>query len=184
MLLAAFAAAGFFLLAPAGRAGEWNQKLTITFSTPVQIPGQVLPAGSYIFERGVGNTSIDEELVRVYNKNHTHLYGIFLTIPDRRLARSNKPVLEFENVPPGSPAAIYAWFYPGDKTGHEFVYPKSQAFRLAQANNRPVASMPDELAGATSGANMNALKQARVRAETPSGKEVETVTVFGSSPSH
>jgi len=113
--------------------------------------------------------------VRVYNKSKDHLYGMFMTIPDHRLTRTNKPVLEFAERPVGSPEAIYAWFYPEDETGHEFVYPKSEAMRLAKANNRPVASMPDE----TNIASENDLKQAHVNAVMPSGQEVETNTVFG-----
>jgi len=156
-------------------AGQWNQQLTLTFNNPVEIPGHVLTPGTYVFELGVGNTSQDENVVRVYNKSKDHLYGMFLTIPDHRLTRTNKPVLEFAESPVGSPDAIYAWFYPDDKTGHEFVYPKSEAIRLARANNRPVASMPDQ----TNIASENDLKRAQVKAETPSGQEVEINTVFG-----
>ncbi|HTS48844.1 MAG TPA: hypothetical protein VMH05_12925 [Bryobacteraceae bacterium] len=135
----------------------------------------MLEPGTYVFELGLGNTSQYEHIVRVYNKSKDHLYGMFMTIPDHRLTRTNKPVLEFAERPVGSPEAIYAWFYPEDETGHEFVYPKSEAMRLAKANNRPVASMPDE----TNIASENDLKQAHVNAVMPSGQEVETNTVFG-----
>ncbi|HTW64367.1 MAG TPA: hypothetical protein VME17_07110 [Bryobacteraceae bacterium] len=179
MLLSVFAATGLFFFVQAGKAGEWNQELTLTFNHPVAIPGHVLEPGTYVFELGLGNTSQYENIVRVYNKGKDHLYGMFLTVPDDRLTRSNKPILEFSETPPGSPEAIYAWFYPQDKTGHEFVYPRSEALRLAKANNRPVASMPDN----TNIANEDALKQAHVDAVTPGGKEVETITVFG-TPAH
>ena len=161
------------------RADQWNQEVTLTFSNPVQIPGHVLEPGTYVFELGLGNTSQYENIVRVYNKSKDHLYGMFLTIPDYRLTRTNKVVLEFAERPVGSPEAIYAWFYPDHKTGHEFVYPESEARRLAEANNRPVASMPDS----TNVANEDALKQAHVNAVTPGGQEVETKTVFG-APAH
>ena len=49
----------------------------------------------------------------------------------------------------------------------------SPTMRLAKANNRAVASMPEGLADAT------AMKHAPVKAVTPTGDEVETVTVFG-----
>jgi len=173
MLLSMFGAASFLFCANIN-ADEWNQKLTLTFNNPVEIPGQVLPAGTYVFKVGVGDTSQDEDVVRVYDKAENHVYGVFLTIPDHRLTRSNKPVLEFEKGPAGSPEAIYAWFYPDDKTGHEFVYPKSQAMRLAKANDRPVAAMPDDAT-----ARADSMKGGHVTAVTPDGREVETVTVFG-----
>jgi hypothetical protein len=179
VLLSVFGATSLFCLANPARAGEWNQQVTLTFSNPVEIPGHVLEPGTYVFELGLGNTSQYEHIVRVYNKSKDHLYGMFMTIPDHRLTRTNKPVLEFAESPVGSPEAIYAWFYPEDKTGHEFVYPKSEAMRLAKANNRPVASMPDE----TNIASENDLKQAHVNAVTPGGQEVETITVFG-TPAH
>ena len=157
------------------QAGQWHQQLTLTFGNPVEIPGHVLEPGTYLFEVGIGDSSQYENIVRVYNQSHSHLYGMFLTIPDRRLTRTSKPVLEFAKPTPASPEAIYAWFYPNDKTGHEFVYPRSEAARLAQANNRPVASMPDT----TNIADESALKQAHVKAVTPAGQDVETITVFG-----
>jgi len=102
-----------------------------------------------------------------------------LTIPHHRLTRASKLIFEFAERSVGSPEAIYAWFYPNDKTGHEFVHPRSEAMRLAQVNNRPVASMPDN----TNRASENALKQAPVKVVTPGGQEVDTTTAFG-APSH
>ena len=38
----------------------------------------------------------------------------------------------------GTPAAIRTWWYPGERTGYEFIYPKEQARRLAMAASQPV----------------------------------------------
>jgi cobalamin biosynthesis Mg chelatase CobN len=38
----------------------------------------------------------------------------------------------------GTPAAIKTWWYPGERTGYEFIYPKEQARRLATAASQPV----------------------------------------------
>ncbi len=46
-------------------ADESDQATTITFSQPIQIPGQVLPAGTYLFKRADGN--IDQNVVQVFN---------------------------------------------------------------------------------------------------------------------
>jgi hypothetical protein len=165
---------------------QWNQKLTLTFDHPVAIPGRVLSPGTYVFELGLGDTSQNENVVRVYDKQRNHLYGMFLTVPDHRLTQSNQPILEFEQSGPGKPDAVYAWFYPNDHTGHEFVYPKSEATRLARENRRPVASMPDEASTYTSGgdeASVQGLTRAHVTAVTPEGHQVETLMVFG-MPAH
>src|SRR5260370_37300365 len=35
------------ILAPGARADQWDKKTIVTFSDSVEIPGQVLPAGTY-----------------------------------------------------------------------------------------------------------------------------------------
>src|SRR5438874_9703748 len=134
------------MISPA-TADESDQKTTFSFSRPVEIPGQVLQAGTYVFK--LADSGADRDIVQVFSKDETHLYGIFLAIPDERLQPAGKPIITFEEAPAVSPKAVKAWFYPGDKYGHEFVYPKTRAARLAKANNTPVLSMPAELAANT-----------------------------------
>src|SRR5579863_1441079 len=131
-------------LVPIAKADEWNQKTIFTFSGPVEIPGQVLSAGTYVFK--LAGSESDRNIVQVFNKNENHIYGTFLTIPDYRLKPAGKPLITFDERPSGSPEAVRAWFYPGENYGHDFVYPKTKAVVLAKANNQPVASMPDEQA--------------------------------------
>lgn len=38
----------------------------------------------------------------------------------------------------GTPAAIKTWWYPDERTGYEFIYPKEQARRLATGASQPV----------------------------------------------
>jgi hypothetical protein len=47
-----------------------------------------------------------------------------LTIPDYISNIPDKPIVRFDERTAGSPEAIHSWFYPGDNTGWEFVYPK------------------------------------------------------------
>jgi hypothetical protein len=170
-------------VAPRAKADEWNQKITFTFDEPVEIPGQVLPAGSYVFQ--VADVNSDRDVVQVFDKNEDHLIGTFLAIPDYRLTPSGKPVITFEERAAGAPLAVRGWFYPGDNYGHEFVYPKTEAARLAQANNLPVPSMPDELSSSTTQSAVDvqspsvlAMENAPLRVQTPSGEEVTVIEVF------
>ena len=135
------------VMTPRAKADEWDQKTTFTFSGPVEIPGQVLPAGTYVFR--LADSEADRNIVEVFNKNETHMYGFFLAIPDYHLKLADKPIITFEERAPGAPQAVKAWFYPGDNYGHDFVYPKVKAQELAKANNQPVPSMPDEMAANT-----------------------------------
>jgi hypothetical protein len=44
-----FTCAGLLML-PQAKADGWNQKAIFTFSGPVEITGQVLTAGTYVFK--------------------------------------------------------------------------------------------------------------------------------------
>lgn len=171
---------------PRGIADESNQKTIFTFSDPVEIPGQVLLAGTYVFK--LADSESDRDIVQVFNKDETYLYGTFLAIPDQRLRPAGKPIITFDEAPAGSPEAVRAWFYPGDTYGHEFVYPKTEALALAKANNTPVASMPAELAENTKKPattmkepQVVAMSQAHLTAQKPTGDEAEIAEVFAPS---
>jgi hypothetical protein len=170
-------------VAPRAKADEWNQKITFTVNEPVEIPGQVLPAGSYVFKLADSNS--DRDVVQVFDQNEDHLVGTFLAIPDYRLTPSGKPVITFDEQAAGAPMAVRAWFYPGDNYGHEFVYPKTEAARLAQASNLPVPSMPDELSSNTTESvnnvqapSVQAMENAPLKVQTPAGEEVTIIEVF------
>jgi LPXTG-motif cell wall-anchored protein len=171
-------ALGLLSVIPYAKADEWNQKTIFTFSGPVEVPGRVLEAGTYVFK--LMDSPSDRNIVQVFSKDERHLYGTFLAIPDLRLQPADKPIITFSERPAGTPEAIRAWFYPGDNYGHEFVYPKPKAVQLAKANNTPVASMPAEMmpVAAESEPQVAAMKQAPIKAETPDEREVEVAEVF------
>jgi hypothetical protein len=171
---------------PRATADESDQKTIFTFSGPVEIPGQTLQAGTYVFK--LADSQSDRDIVQVFNKGETHLYGTFLAIPDQHLRAAGKPIITFEETPAGSPEAVKAWVYPGDEYGHEFVYPKPRASALAKAHNTPVASMPAELAPNTKKPvasikepQVVAMSQAHLKAQKPTGEEVEVAEVFAAS---
>lgn len=177
----------FGSLACVVKADEWNQKTIFTFSVPVEIPGQVLLPGTYVFK--LADSASDRNIVQVFDKNETHLYGTFLAIPDYRAKPSGKPIITFDERPVDSPEAVRAWFYPGENYGHDFVYPKPKAVALAKANQAPVPSMPAELATNTTlpastmqEPHVVAMKTAPLKAQQPSEEEVEIAEVFPELP--
>jgi len=179
-------ALGALAVLPSAKADEWNQKTVITFNTPVEVPGQVLPAGTYVFK--LANSSSARNIVQVFSKDETRLYNTFLAIPDYRLKPSDKPIITFDERPAGSPMAVKAWFYPGRNYGHEFVYPKKKAVELAKANNVPVPATPAEVPANTTKpvstlkeSYVVALKAAPLKAEKPTEEEVEIAEVFVTS---
>ena len=83
------------------KADEWDEKTIFTFSAPVEIPGKVLLPGTYVFK--LADSASDRNIVRVFNKNETQLYGTFLAIPHYRAKPSGKPIITFDERPADSP---------------------------------------------------------------------------------
>jgi hypothetical protein len=110
---------GIFVV-PQGRADESDKKTIVTINEPIQVPGKVLPAGTYVFKILDPN---ERTLVEIYNADETHLVTMVRGIPDSRVKTPDKAIIQLEQQEPGQPEALKAWFYPGDNAGVEFVYP-------------------------------------------------------------
>jgi len=108
------------ILAPGARADQWNKKTIVTFSDAVEIPGQVLPAGTYVFR--LADSSTDRHIVQIWNADETQIQATTITIPNTRFERPDRTIFELEERAGDSPMALKVWFYPGDSTGQEFVY--------------------------------------------------------------
>lgn len=143
----AFALAAF--TAPRAHADEWNKKTFLTFSGPVQVPGTTLPAGTYMFK--LADLETNRHVVQVFDKDGGKLIATFLTVPDYKLDPPKNNVVMFEERPRNMPQAVKAWWYVGDTVGDEFVYPKSQAWKIAKATHQPVLASNDDKVGATKG---------------------------------
>lgn len=164
-----FACAMLFAILPAG-ADQWNKKTTVTFSGPVELPGIVLPAGTYVFK--LMDSASNRHIVEVFNAEENHLYTIILAIPNYRLTPTEETVLRFEERKRDNPEAIRAWFYPGDSFGQEFVYPKKRAVELAETAKVPVLA-----ARITPTEKPEELIKEPVVAVTPEKTEVEVAQV-------
>jgi hypothetical protein len=166
-------------LAPTSAADQWNNRTTVTFSGPVEVPGvgaQVLPAGTYLFK--LMDSPSDRNIVQIFNEDGTHLYTTILAIPNYRLRVTDKTVMTFRERAEGQPEAIRAWFYPGANWGQEFVYPKARAMELAKITQSPVLATPVDL----STAPVETLKTAPVVAVAPTGETIEMAKVVEAPP--
>jgi hypothetical protein len=105
------------------RADESDKKTIVTVNEPMQVPGKVLPAGTYVFKLLGSN---NRTLVAIYDADEMHLITTVQGIPDVRTETPDKAILQVEERPSGQPEALKAWFYPGDNFGVEFVYPTQQ----------------------------------------------------------
>lgn len=120
----------FFELA--AHADEMNQETIFTFNEPVQVPGAVLPAGTYRFE--LLNPESQQGVVQIFNADRTHLLATVQTISAERMEPTGDTAITLAEPEAGRPDALVKWFYPGNDIGHEFVYPKSEEQKIAQAS--------------------------------------------------
>lgn len=164
-----FCCAVLLAVSPAA-ADQWDKKTTVTFSAPVELPGIVLPAGTYVFK--LADSASNRHIVRVFNADETQICATILAIPNYRLAPAGKTVLNFEERTTGRPEAIRAWFYPADNFGQEFVYAKRRATELAETAHVPVLT-----ADLTPTEKPEELIQEPVVAITPEKQQVEVAQV-------
>lgn len=120
----------FFELA--AHADETNESTKITFSAPVQIPGHVLPAGTYLFEQADPG---DQNVIRILNTEGTVTYGMVETISTERAEATGDASITLAEPKAGNPILV-KWFYPGRTIGHEFLYTDQQERGIAQASQQ------------------------------------------------
>jgi hypothetical protein len=124
------------LTATTGSAQTSDKRTLFTFSGPVTMPGVTLPAGKYLFRLADPDTSA--RVVQVLSADGKTAYGMFFSLPAERFEARSTPEIQFMETAAGKPAAIKTWWYPGERAGYEFLYPKDQARRLAEGASQPV----------------------------------------------
>jgi hypothetical protein len=157
-----------FLGQPA-KADEWNKKIEFQFSTAVQIPGKVLPAGKYVFE--LLDSQSDRNIVQVFSEDSNgkdSLVATVMAIPDFMADTPDKPIVHFDERPAGTPEAIHSYYYPGENTGWEFVYPKGEASQTS-------ASVTPAAAPVQTAAAVNLPTAPEVTTESPTRAETAAV---------
>jgi hypothetical protein len=118
-----------------------NKRTFLTFSGTVQVPGAMLPKGTYVFRIA------DPDAQRVWQVLDEHERKVlaqffFVRTGDRTISEANhahgKPVVIFHETAQGVPPAIRILYYPSDLAGAEFLYPKAQAEQFAATAHREI----------------------------------------------
>ncbi len=93
----------------------------LTFSQAVALPGIVLPAGAYTFERGTDSSTRTVVMVRARDGQEP-LYQGFTREVRRSAGIPRNGMVSFGEAPTGQPTPIVAWYEIDSSTGHEFLY--------------------------------------------------------------
>ena len=157
----------FAAVTSASAQTELNNRTKLTFSQPVEVPGKILPAGTYTFE--MHDSGMNRHVIEIFDEGGTKLQALVLAIPSYRAKPTEDTVIKFNEVAPGQPQAIRIWYYPGQTVGNELVYSKTRARELAASANMAVTATDDTLYTDT---NMDTMKSAEVISMTPQKTEV------------
>src|SRR5271156_828811 len=134
-----FAAFLFVLVfPPVAHADDWDKKTIVTFSQDVAIPGQVLPAGTYVFK--LLRSGSDSFVVQVWTAHEEQLLATMITAGDSYPNPSGNAylVLDMSGTDEGYPPAVASWFFGGSTDGRSFIYSGYSTSRLVSDQSTSV----------------------------------------------
>jgi len=124
-----FIVAAILFAGISAHADEADQLTKITFNQSTEIPGQVLPAGTYLFKvLDINNFNV----VEIFNADGTGLCATVRTVPTERPQPASETTITLAEPGAGRPDALVRWFYPGETIGHQFVYSRQEQELLAK----------------------------------------------------
>ncbi len=119
-------------------AAQQKSSTDFTISSPSNVPGATLPSGSYSIH--VVNRLSDRYIVQVDSSDGA-VHSTFLGIPSSKLPRSsNSGIVDWSNSVKGSDY-LRGWKIAGMSSAVEFVYPKTEAVNIANANQAKVPAI-------------------------------------------
>lgn len=124
-----------------------NEKTFMTFSNTVEMPGLTLPAGTYVFRLADTQT---RNVVQVLSQDEKDILGQWTFVQAERPRASDETVVMFKESPEGTLPAVQYWYYPGERIGKEFIYPKDQAQEIANRTGGAVLSDDGRVTAVTS----------------------------------
>lgn len=106
-----------------------DRRTYFTFNQPVALPGMTLPAGTYMFR--LVDPMSSRRVVQVLDATGKKSYGLLMSMPTMADMVPSRPEVRFTETKAGVPHAVHAWWYPGESTGRQFIFPKHQQLKSA-----------------------------------------------------
>ena len=154
------------------------EKLKVTTNTPIETPGKVaLPAGTYVFKRLDLPSGFD--IVQIFNEDETQLLNTVIGIADYKEEPPEHAMISLYETEPGNPPALHALYFPGDRVGIEFAYPKDRAMELSKQTGKNVMAAQTATAKNPSvqptADELTEMQRQIVIAVTPDGRSISIV---------
>ena len=100
-----------------------GSEAVVTFDQPVEVPGKVLPPGTYVFK-----SMENDELLQVFSADQKQLFATVVVVPEDRPAQDvdSDSYVQLNKSRADAPQEIQGFFVAGRATGFQFVYPVTQ----------------------------------------------------------
>ncbi len=128
MAAAVLAVVGVLAGGVAAQETNVSERTFLTFSSAVEMPGVTLQPGTYVFKLADTPT---RNVVQVWDADEKNMVGHWLFVQAERPEVSDETVIMFGENREGATPAVQYWYFPGERIGKEFIYPKDQAERIA-----------------------------------------------------
>jgi len=96
-----------------------------------------LQPGTYVFRLADSPT---RNVVQVLDEGEKNILGQWTFVQADRPRVTEETVVMFRETREGATPAVQFWYFPGEKIGKEFIYPKDQAERIAARTGAQVRS--------------------------------------------
>ena len=151
---------------------DTQDRTILTFSSAVELPGVRLDPGTYEFR--LADTP-SRNVVQVFRKMEQDAsvatgapVGQFTFAQAQRQRTSDETVVMFREAREGETPAVQYWYFPGEKIGKEFIYPKDQAARIASQTGQAVLSDDGRIDAGGARADASQSPASESAASTPS----------------
>jgi hypothetical protein len=112
---------GVLATSATGAIANIRRTTYFTFSRAVQMPGVVLPAGTYVFE--VANPDGGSDIVRVLSRDRKQVHLMRFTRFVYRPQQGNlDSTISLGETAAGNPPSVKAWYPQSETRGREFIY--------------------------------------------------------------
>ena len=163
---------------------DTHDRTFLTFSNAVELPGMRLEPGTYLFK--LADTAT-RNVVQVMSQDEKQMLGQWFFAPAQRQDVTDDNVVVFRETSAGSTPAIQYWYYPSEKTGKEFMYPKDQALRIAQRTGASVLTesgrvTADQASGGIGVVEGNGLPEAQPKPVATDGRNDDRPVASAEAP--
>jgi hypothetical protein len=140
-LLGTLAAAAVVAAPAPTRGADLDNQTTLTFATPIEVPGTTLQPGAYVFETVAAAGG--RFTVRIHSSDRSKLITTAEAVSMKRDGPAD--VVQYRpTILESAPTALKGWFRSNATTGYQLVYSAREAAAIAnRTDERVVANDAD-----------------------------------------